>query len=271
MSLLFTAALALVLAAVAFVAAMLGIGGGVVYTPVQVFFGIDIHVAAATSLFLIIILSISATSVYHRARRVDWAMAILLEIFTASGGFAGGYISDYVPQRVLIAILTAVVAFSGYTMMQGVATGPVHPDARRAWYRWRRTSKSGSYEINLLLALPISFMAGALAGMVGIGGGIIKVPMMVLLFGIPMDIAVATSGLMVGITSLGGFVGHLVQGHFDWRVALVMAPGVFAGAWFGAHTMLRVNRELLRKIFGVAMFLIASGLILRMILGQGGG
>jgi uncharacterized membrane protein YfcA len=91
--------------------------------------------------------------------------------------------------------------------------------------------------------------------------------MMVLLFGIPMDIAVATSGLMVGVTALGGFAGHLAQGHFDWRMALMLAPGVFAGAWLGAHTMLRIDRELLKKIFGIAMFLIASGLIVRMILG----
>jgi len=266
MSLLITAVLGLCLALAAFAAAMLGIGGGVVYTPVQVFFGLDIHQAAATSLVLIMILSIGATSVYHRAGRVDWAVAILLEIFTAAGGFAGGFVSDYIPQRILIVVLTVAVTFSGYLMMQGRAVGDAGKAVKHAWYRWRRTSLGETYELNILLALPISFFAGALAGMVGIGGGIIKVPMMVLLFGIPMDIAVATSGLMVGITAMGGFAGHLAKGHFDWRMALILAPGVFAGAWIGAHTMLRVDRELLKKIFGIAMFLIASGLIVRMIL-----
>lgn len=267
MSLILTAALGLALAAAAFFAAMLGIGGGVAYTPLQVFFGIDIHVAAATSLFLIIILSISATSVYHRAGRVDWAVAILLEIFTATGGFAGGYLSDYLSQKVLITILTAIVAFSGYTMLKGWGAGPINPDSKHAWYKWRRSRRGETYELNLLIALPISFLAGMLAGMVGIGGGVIKIPMMVLLFGIPMDIAVATSGFMVGVTALGGFGGHLAQGHFDWRMALLLAPGVFVGAWIGAHTMLRIDRKLLKKIFGIAMFLIASGLIVRMILG----
>ena len=60
---------------------------------------------------------------------------------------------------------------------------------------------------------------------------------------------------------------RLAQGHFDWRMALLLAPGIFVGAWIGARTMLRIDRNLLKKIFGVAMFLIASGLIVRMILG----
>ena len=91
-----------------------------------------------------------------------------------------------------------------------------------------------------------------------------KVPMLVLLFGIPMDIAVATSGFMVGITALGGFAGHFAAGHFDWRMGLILAPAVFIGAQIGAHTMLRINRERLKRIFGIAMFVIAIGLFLRL-------
>jgi uncharacterized membrane protein YfcA len=87
---------------------------------------------------------------------------------------------------------------------------------------------------------------------------------MVILFGIPMEIAVATSGFMVGITALGGFGGHLAVGHFDWRMGLMLAPGVFIGAWLGAHTMLRIDRLLLRRIFGIAMLIIAIGLFLRL-------
>ncbi len=251
------------LALAAFLAAMLGIGGGVVYTPLQIFFGVGIHEAAATSLMLIIVLSFSATSVYHRAGRVDWAVAALLEVFTASGGFAGGYLSDYLPQDILIIVLMAVLVLTGISMLRG--QGPLAGKrTEHAWYRWRRTRCGEEYELNLLAALPICFLAGALSGLVGIGGGVIKVPMMVLLFGIPMDIAVATSGLMVGITAVGGFAGHLVQGHFDWRMALMLAPGVFIGAQVGAHTMLRIDRELLKRIFGAVMLVLAIGLFTRL-------
>lgn len=248
----------------AFLAAMLGIGGGVVYTPLQIFFGVGIHEAAATSLMLIVVLSFSATSVYHRAGRVDWALALLLEAFTASGGFAGGYISDFLPQDILIIILMAVLVFTGISMLRGRGRISGRHGVKHAWYRWRRTRCGEEYELNLLAALPICFFAGALSGLVGIGGGVIKVPMMVLLFGIPMDIAVATSGLMVGITAIGGFAGHLVQGHFDWRMALMLAPGVFVGAQIGAHTMLRIDRERLKRIFGAVMLILALGLFTRL-------
>ena len=75
---------------VAAFAALVGIGGGVLYTPLQVLYGIDIHSAAANSLFLIVILSLSATVTYRRAQRIDWQLAFVLEIFTVAGGFAGG-------------------------------------------------------------------------------------------------------------------------------------------------------------------------------------
>jgi len=265
MSIAFVAGLGVVLAAVAFVASMLGIGGGVAYTPIQVFFGIEIHTAAATSLFLIIILSLGATSVYHRAGKVDWKVTVLLEIFTATGGFAGGYLSSFIHQNILITILTAAVVLAGAVMMRE-GKDPENVSTKHAWYKWRRDFGGLPYELNLLVAVPVCTLAGALSGMIGIGGGIIKVPMMVVLFGIPMDIAVATSGLMVGVTAIGGFAGHAVAGHFDWRMGLILTPGVFLGAWLGAHTMLRIDRRILKKIFGVAMFLIACGLMARMIL-----
>jgi uncharacterized membrane protein YfcA len=139
-----------------------------------------------------------------------------------------------------------------------------------AWYKWRRVCCGIEYELNLFAAVPISFAAGLLAGMVGIGGGVLKVPMMVLLFGVPMEVAVATSALMVGVTAMGGFAGHLLQGHFDWRMALVLAPVVFVAAQLGAHTMLRMDKARLRRTFGAAMFLVALAIVVRMVCGAGG-
>ena len=266
MSIVLTAALVLCLACAAFAAAMLGIGGGVAYTPIQLFFGVGIHEAAATSLFLIMILSLSATTVYHRARKVDWTVAIFLELFTASGGFMGGYLSSFIPRNILITILTAAVVFAGAIMVRGARN--LAPASREhAWYKWKREFGGQFYELNILVAIPICILAGTVSGMIGIGGGVLKVPMMVILFGIPMDIAIATSGFMVGITAMGGFAGHAVAGHFNWHMGLLMAPGIFIGSWLGAHTMLRINKDRLKKIFGIAMFLIACGLIARMVSG----
>lgn len=254
--------LAVFLAAVALIASMMGIGGGVLYTPIQLFFGEDIHSAATTSLFLIIILSLSATFIYRRAGKIDWKMAVLLEVFTVTGGFAGGYISEFISETALIILLIAVVTFSGFTMLTHKRDLSNRHTTCDKWYLWRRTCSNEEYFLNLLVAFPIAVLAGVISGMVGVGGGVIKVPMMVLLLHIPIDIAIATSVFMVGITALGGFAGHVVVGHWNWKLSLILTPGVFVGAMCGAHCMLKINKEKLKKVFGILMLLIAAALLI---------
>jgi len=108
------------------------------------------------------------------------------------------------------------------------------------------------------------FVAGLASGMVGVGGGILKVPMMVLLFGIPMDIAVGSSALMVGITAVGGFAGHVTSGHWDWRASVVLAVAVFVGGQIGSRISLKLDKEKLKKGFGWFLFLIALLMFLRL-------
>ena len=118
MSLVWYIGIAVTLMIVAAFAALVGIGGGVLYTPLQVLYGIDIHSAAANSLFLIVILSLSATVTYRRAQRIDWQLAFVLEIFTVAGGFAGGYLSDFIPPRPLTALLIATLVFVSFIMLR---------------------------------------------------------------------------------------------------------------------------------------------------------
>jgi len=92
------------------------------------------------------------------------------------------------------------------------------------FFRWRRSMGPEPYCVNLALALPIAFVAGVVSGLIGVSGGILKVPMLVLLFGVPMNIAVGSSAFMVGLTAMGGFLGHLAAGHFNWKMALMLAP-----------------------------------------------
>jgi uncharacterized membrane protein YfcA len=258
------AVVAVLLMLAAFVAAMAGIGGGVLYTPLQVLLGVDIHSAATNGLFLIIILSLSATRIYHRKGRIDWRLVLVLEIFTAAGGFAGGYLSDFIPSVALIVLLACVVTAAGICMLLGKQRSNVHADGA-AWYLWHRAIYSERYTINMLVAIPLSFAAGAVSGMVGIGGGVIKVPMLALIFGVPIDIAVASSIVMVGITAAGGFAGHMLSGHLDWKLVLLCAPAVFAGAWVGAHTMTRMNKRQLKTVVGIVMLAIALGLMVKLI------
>lgn len=265
MTIIWHIGLALSLFLAAAFAALLGIGGGVLYTPLQVLYGVDIYTAAATSLFLIIILSLSATRVYRKANKVDWQLAFVLEIFSICGGFAGGFFSDLVPALTLkiILVVTLIIA-AVFMFLKDTAAIKIGTGSEKI-YVWKRERNGISYDVNLLIALPIALIAGILSGMLGIGGGVLKVPMMTLLLGIPMDIAISTSVFMVGITSLAGFSGHLLAGHWNWKMSLILAPFVFVGAYIGAHTMLRTDKKKLKFLFGVFLILIAAGLVYTMV------
>ena len=111
----------------AFIAALFGQGGGVLYTPLQVWSGVDVHTAAPISLFLILIISISSTLVFRKAHHVDWETALALEAPTTLGAFIGGTLSQYVSSRTLGLLLSIVLVVAAWFML--------HPPAETARHR----------------------------------------------------------------------------------------------------------------------------------------
>jgi uncharacterized membrane protein YfcA len=253
----------LVMAAVATGFSALGQGGGVLYTPIQLFFGIDFHTAATTSLLLIMVVSLSSTQVFRKAGLVDWPMALVLESSTTLGAFLGGLFSWLFTGRALTYLFAAVIATAALFMVRRFQRKANCESVARDFYHWTRQVGKESYCINLGVALPVSFAAGIVSGLVGVSGGILKVPMMVLLFGVPMGIAVGSSAFMVGLTASGGFLGHLAAGQFDWKVALALAPGVFLGAQIGARLGVRVDKQKMKTFFGYFLLALAILLVIR--------
>ena len=256
--------LAILLFIVAVVFSMLGQGGGVLYTPIQVWAGIDFHIAATTSLFLIMVMSLSASIVFRKAKKIDWPLVLVLEISTTLGGFIGGMSSSHFSGKSLSALFAALVAVAAYFMIRKFDFDRVRQQQRESPFSWHRRLGDQTYRVNLVIALPISFVAGLASGMVGVGGGILKVPMMVLLFGIPMDIAVGSSALMVGITAVGGFAGHATSGHWDWRASLILAVAVFAGGQIGSRISIGLDKKKLKKGFGWFLLAIAAMMLVRL-------
>ncbi|MBN2554183.1 MAG: sulfite exporter TauE/SafE family protein, partial [Spirochaetales bacterium] len=105
------------------------------------------------------------------------------------------------------------------------------------------------YVVNLWIAIPITAAAGLVAGAVGISGGSFKVPLMVLLCGVPMRIAVGTSSAMVAVTALMGFVGHAISGHFDPHWAIPVACAAVVGGMIGGKLAIKTNPQRLKVIF----------------------
>jgi hypothetical protein len=261
----------LVLAVLMFVVAVafsvVGQGGGVLFTPLQVWSGVDFHTAATTSLFLIMIMSLSTSIVFRRAKRIDWSLVMVLEASSAAGGFLGGLASTRFSGTVLTILFSVVVAVAGMLMIRFFSTSLKPRRVAKSTISWRRRTAEQDYDVNLVLALPISLVAGLVSGLVGVGGGILKVPMMVLLLGIPIEIAVGSSALMVGITAAAGFAGHVANGHWDWRTSVALALAVFLGGQVGSRISIGLEKKRLQKGFGYFLMVVALLMVLRAALG----
>ncbi|MCB1747690.1 MAG: sulfite exporter TauE/SafE family protein [Gammaproteobacteria bacterium] len=237
---------------------MLGQGGGALYTPLQVLAGVGFHEAATTSLFLIVVVSLSSTLVFRRGRKVDFPLVAVLAGSMACGALGGALVSASVSAAALtlgFAVFVAIVAL--LMVAPGRRAAPVRL-VRRGRFYWERRLEHENFSINLALAVPSALASGIASGMLGIGGGVVMVPIMVLLLGVPIDVAVGSSATMVGISAALGFAGHLVHGHWDWQTSLLLSVAVFAGAQIGARISLTLDKAVLQRIFGCFLLVVAA-------------
>ena len=247
------------------ISSMIGIGGGVLYVPILLAFGFPFYQAAAISIFIIMALSISASLVYYRAQLIDWKLAFIIEPLTAIMSLMGGYYSSLIQIKELKILFILVLIVSGYFMIKPIKEIQDKFINQRKWGHWPRKFGEEEYSVNLLLGIPITALAGLMAGLLGTGGGVIKVSLMVLFLGVPMKIAIGTSCFMVGITALFGFWGHFFAGHFEPKMALILAVVVFIGAQAGSRISIKVNKILLKKIYVIFLFLISAWMMVNVV------
>jgi S1-C subfamily serine protease/uncharacterized membrane protein YfcA len=244
---------------------MLGVGGGFLYVPILLSCGIDFQTAATTSLIMLTVSQISGLYTFFKSGLVDLKLAIILEMPTLVAAFIGGVCAHYFNIMALHLMFAAMLFLAGYSMLRERGfTQAVSGGGWRGPWRWNREFKGRSYHLDLLPALPMAFIVGLLGGMLGLGGGWLKVPMMVALFNIPMKIAVATSSLMVPVTGFFGFLGHSVMGHFDPLLAGALSVFAIIGAQIGARISVNTEAGVLRFSFAFVLGLVGVWMIWRM-------
>ena len=255
--------------------ALLGLGGGVLMVPLLTLgFGLPLRESIGTSLVCVIVTSSSAASVYLRRNVANLRLGMTLELFTALGAMAGGLIAFALPDRVLAVMFAALLLFVAATMARGVrrppeperepepgtapGSGP-SSDATPIPREPYAASLSGpGYRVrNLGLGMVGSVLAGVVSALFGVGGGIVKVPVMNLVMAVPLRVATATSNLMIGVTASVGAVVYLYRGGIDPFVTAPAALGVFAGASLASRLSDRIDVRLLRLLFVVMLLFTA--------------
>ncbi|MBI2212410.1 MAG: sulfite exporter TauE/SafE family protein [Acidobacteria bacterium] len=257
------------------IGAMFGVGGGILIVPaLAVGFGVPMHTAIVTSLLCVIATSSSAASKNIRTGAANVRLAILLEPCTVIGAIAGGFVAGYLPGSTLMKIFGITIIAMSYPMLRGVpdegASDGENGDAAQGRFRlpgayFDAAAKSEvTYETRQLPALVgVSTFAGVLSGLLGVGGGILKVPTMAILGRVPMKAAAATSNLMIGITAVASALIYYGRGDVAPALAAACVTGVFVGSRTGVHVAGRIHGHALRRGFAAFMILMGVQLLLK--------
>ena len=258
---------------------LLGLGGGVLLVPLLTLgFGLPLREAVGVSLISVIVTSSAAAGVYLERHVANLRLGMTLELFTATGALVGGSVAFLLDEQLLSVLFGGLLLYVAATMARaGLRTAPpdtvppvadpASPPAEPAT-TLERLSGPGYHVRNLGLGVVGATGAGVLSALLGIGGGIIKVPLMHLAMGVPFRVATATSNMMIGITAAASAVIYLTRGGIDPYVAGPTAIGVFIGATVGSRLGYRVDLRYLRLLFVVVLVFLAAQMLQRGLGGQ---
>ncbi|GAF02449.1 sulfite exporter TauE/SafE family protein [Saccharicrinis fermentans] len=253
--------LAVVIMLIAFIMTMTGRGGGNFYVLTLVFSGIGMNLSASTGQFILMCSSLMAAILFSKQKMNHWKLTILLGIFIFISAMAGGFFGHCFNEKVLKVIFAVVMFIAALLML-------CKPKKKmKADYKWvvSLTSNGDTFDVNLLVTVPIVLLAGFLSGMVGVSGGSFLVPLMLLTMNVPMHIAVGVSTFLVSMSAAAGFFGHWEAGIFDFSMAIPLALGGVLGGFAGAKMALKSKPKNLKYLFAGTQLLASVIMIFNVI------
>ena len=234
------------------IGALTGIGGGLIITPVLTLIaGVPIHQAIGTSLCCVIATSSGAAANYVEHRLSDIRLGMTLELATTAGAVSGALVAGLMSREALAVLFSLLLLYASAAMIRRtLRDGETEP------------SETQPYKVKRLpLGLVGSAGAGIVSGLLGIGGGPVKVPLMYLVMGVPFKVATATSNFMMGVTAAASAFIYYSRGDVRLLITAPTAIGAYVGANLGTHIMRRAASRWLVLLLASIMFYLAAVMI----------
>lgn len=248
---------------------MLGIGGGTILVPVfRLFFGMSPLASVATSLFTIIPTSLTGAISHIRQKTVNIPLGLIFGISGACASPLGVWLANISPAWAVMGVAAVIIVYAGINMFRKALQTETHKEAVAketqriavpCGHDERAFDKKFSRK-QLLIAILIGLVAGLASGYVGVGGGFIMIPLMVIFLGFPMRKASGTSLVAVTILAIPGVIEHAMFGNVDFIAGLMVAAGSMPGAIVGARLLRIVPERTLRFLF--SGFLVLAAILL---------
>ena len=228
---------------------LIGAGGGFILTPILLLLypHDSPKTITAISLATVFFNAASGSTAYARQRRIDYRSGLVFGLATLPGAVGGALVVGHVSRHAFDAIMGGVLAVLAAWLLLGE--------------RWPLRVPENRLRRGAVYSLGVGFLSSFL----GIGGGVIHVPLLVRALGFPMHVATATSHFVLAIMAGAGTVTHIVQGSFHhghgWRRTAALSVGVIAGAQLGAHVSLRLRGAAIQLLLAAALLALAARLL----------
>ena len=221
---------------------LFGVGGGIVMTPgLTALGGIAPIIAVATPLPVILPTAAVGAFTYHRAGEVDIRAAAWISLTGSAASAVGALLTQVVNARLLLVATAALLAWQSVQILRGRS----------------RTTDVSELPIPAWTLALVGVAAGLLSGLLGIGGGLVIVPALAGMLGVPLKRALGTSLVAVVVLVIPGTIVHAALGNIDWAAALFLVLGSLPGARLGATVALGTKERTLRLMVGSFLALVA--------------
>jgi uncharacterized membrane protein YfcA len=239
----------------------IGAGGGFLLVPVLL---LEYHFAPAdavgTSLALVFLNALSGSIAYLRQRRVDLGLGWRFAAATLPGAVGGAYLTRVLASGPFSLAFGLVLLGVAALLFWGRSTPPSTGAQRRAAVD--RRGQTHAYAVDVGKGVAVSFAVGFVSSVFGIGGGIIHVPFLIVILGLPVHVATATSHFVLSISTLVGAGTFLALGHVDVELVALIGIGILVGAQVGAWLSTRASPAVIRLILAASLTLVAVRMIL---------
>jgi uncharacterized membrane protein YfcA len=267
-----------------FFGALLGVGGGVFIVPAMILiFHLPIKIAVAASIVSVIATSNAGGSSYVDQRLTNLKLGMFLEVATTVGALSGSILVLYLREWVMLLVFSLLLAYMAYSSFttrnlddQRILAGSfahARQDRLAAFLDLRGSyhDEAANHTVDYVVTgtpagLSLSYLAGLASGLLGVGGGVLKVSAMNSYMNVPMKAAVGTSKMMIGVTAAVSSILFFLAGLINFYVVAPVAIGTTLGATLGTMVMNRLHSARLKWLFAILMFYMTYEMLVKALL-----
>ncbi len=247
---------------------MVGLGGGFIVIPVlRLFYGVAPATTAGVSLVMVAANAASGSFAFWRQGRIDVRLALVVALTALPASILGTILVHRVNALGFDALYFVLLIYLATTIVQNRKAKPPSEPRLILGAKLRTLRDANDVEYRYAVSTPVLLVCGVAIGLLssffGIGGGVVFVSLLVVIFGMPAHIVTATSTFALLLTAPVGVIAHDIAGDIDWSFAIPLAAGGLIGGQLGAAVARRLSSSRLMTVLATTLFLAAAGLVLR--------